>query len=368
MRDSELRKGFLLRSVLMVSVMAPGLTGCGGPGRDDAANIDAIQETVAVDVGSVPEQLNSEITKTIPPFVAVTFNTGTSLSPPDDKPNDGFHSQQSEYCDEWYGNGLAWKPFVEQTRKYLEELDPDVIAFQEIFWTGECPQIPPEAQEGFICEDWSAGDPTVAQLILTGDWQIVCNPGRPDNCAAVNRRFGSFTDCDEDFCLEGTTGFTVEGCSKGARIGRSVIELVAGGTITLVNIHATSGFTEDDMACRVKQFEQVFMDLGDGEPAANGARNLIMGDFNTDPARMLQDDPSAVRLTDFAGPGKAYHFVTEAGMDATPTYGGFFNIDHVISDSLGGPCWAAGITEGHPPVTESVSFDHRPNVCTLNLL
>jgi len=348
--------------------MMPGLIGCSGSGGRDAAVLDVGHETVAVDVNIMPEQVDSETPDTIPPFVAVTFNTGTSLSPPDDKPNDGFHSQQSEYCDEFYGNGLAWKPFVEQTREYLEELDPDVIAFQEIFWTGECPEIPPEAQVGFICEDWSDGDPTVAQLILTGDWQIMCNPGRSDNCAAVNRRFGSFQGCEEEFCLEGTTGFTIEGCSKGARIGRSVIELVGGGTLTLVNIHATSGFTEDDMACRVKQFEQVFVDLGDGEPAANGARNLIMGDFNTDPARMVQDDPSAVRLTDFAGLGKAYHFVTDVGMDAPPTYGGFFNIDHIISDTLGGPCWAAGITEGHPPVTESVSFDHRPNVCTLGLL
>jgi hypothetical protein len=349
---------------MLMILTAPA--GCVGSGKTDSTEVDVGNETVEVDLPTATELIDSETPESIPPFIAMTFNTGTSLSPPDDKPNDGFHKQQSEYCDEWYGNGLAWIPFVEQTRKFFEEVDPDVVAFQEIFWTGECPDIPPEAQVGFICEDWAPGDPTVVELILTGDWQIMCNPGRPDNCAAVNRRFGSFQGCDEDLCLEGLTGFIIEGCSKGSRVGRSVINLVGGGTLTLVNLHATSGFLDDDMACRVKQFEQVFVDIGDGEPAANGAHNLIMGDFNTDPARMIEDDPSAARLIDFVGSGKGFHFVTDVGLDATPTYGGFFNIDHVVSDNLDGPCWTAGVTEGHPLVTESISFDHRPSVCTLS--
>ena len=357
---------FLRRGLVAMLIILPALSSCSGSGEGEVTTVGVVGETVVLDVPRMPDTLDFEAREAIPPFVAMTFNTGTSLSPPEDKPNDGFHKQQSQYCDEWYGNGLAWMPFVEQTRKFFEEVDPDVVSFQEIFWTGECPDIPPEAQVGFICEEWSPGDPTVVQLILTGDWQIMCNPGRPDSCAAVNRRFGSFRGCDEELCLEGLTGFIIEGCSKGSRVGRSVIDLVGGGTLTLVNIHGTSGFLDEDMACRVKQFEQVFVDLGDGEPAANGTTNLIMGDFNTDPARLVGDDPSAKRLTDFVGPDKTYHFVTEVGMDATPTYGGFFNIDHVVSDTLHGPCWTAGVTEGHALVTESVSFDHRPIVCTLS--
>ena len=318
-----------------------------------------------MDLATAPDLPGNDEVLTVPAFVVVTFNTGTSLSPPDDEVNDGFHQQQSEYCDEWYGNGLGWKPFIEQTRAFFEAVDPDVVGFQEIFWAEECLEIPPEAQDGFICEDWEPGDPTVAELVLSGDYQIVCNAGRSDVCAAVHKRFGKFQGCDGHFCLEGMTGFTVQGCSKGARVGRGVIDLVGGGTMTLVNVHGTSGFTEEDMACRVQQFEQLFVDMGDGQPAANGALNLILGDFNTDPARLFEDDPSAVRLVDFVGPDKTFHFVTDAGMDAAPTYGGFFNIDHVISDVWDGPCWAAGVTEGHPPVTESVSFDHRPIVCDL---
>ena len=357
--------GFPRSRVTLCCIVLSLAINCENSSRADFDAWDAA--AVAVEVMPGEGLLDSEAMPVVPALVAVTFNTGTSLSPPQDEPNDGFHKQQSEYCDEWYGNGLAWLPFIEQTRTFFEEVDPDVVAFQEIFWTGECPEIPAEAQVGFICEDWESGDPTVVQLVLSADYQIVCNAGRSDICAAVHKRFGTFQGCESDFCLEGMAGFSIEGCSKGARIGRGVIDLVSGGTMTLVNVHGTSGFTDDDMDCRVQQFEQVFVDLGDGEPAANGTHNLILGDFNTDPARLLADDPSAVRLTDFVGSDKKFHFVTEVGLDAPPTYGGFFNIDHEISDLFEGPCWTAGVTEGHPLVTQSISFDHRPIVCTLDL-
>jgi len=53
----------------------------------------------------------------------------------------------------------------------------------------------------------------------------------------------------------------------------------------IVNVHGSSGFTDADLDCRQAQFGQVFVDMGDGKPAANGERNVIMGDFNTDPVR-----------------------------------------------------------------------------------
>jgi len=303
----------------------------------------------------------------MPSLVVVTFNTGTSLSYAGPLDNEGFHEEQHAVCDEWYGNGLSWKPFVEDALTFLAEADPDIVVFQEIFWSDECAQIPPEFWPGFVCEDWTEGALTVAQLITGDDYQVACHPGKPDKCAAVHHRVGKFRGCDQDFCLEGLAGYTAEGCGKGARIGRGVIDLVNGGVITLVNIHASSGMTEEDMACRVKQFDQVFVDLGDGLPAVSGEWNLALGDFNTDPGRLADSDPSAARILDFVGPDKPYRFITEVGPDAAPTYGGFLNIDHVVSDVYAGTCWAAGVTPGHLPVTESVAFDHRPVVCTLEL-
>jgi hypothetical protein len=65
------------------------------------------------------------------------------------------------------------------------------------------------------------------------------------------------------------------------------------------------------------------------------------------------------------GPAKAFQFVTAVGEDAPATYAGLFTIDHVVSDSFVGDCWTAGVTEGHPPVTEARVFDHHPTVCAL---
>jgi hypothetical protein len=303
-------------------------------------------------------------------FTAVTFNTGTSGTVDPQAPPGGYGTAQAELEDLWYGNGLAWMPSVEAAKAWLAATDPDVVTFQEIFPPGDCAAIPEEAKAGFFCEGWTDGMPIVAQAILGPEYQVMCHWQKPDKCAGVHRRFGRFRGCDGDLCMEGMAGATVDGCGKGTRIGRGVIDLWdGGGSVTLVNVHGSSGIAAEDQQCRVKQVEQVFVDLGlgDGQPAANGAVNLVMGDFNVDPYRMADADSSAARLLDFAGEGRPFRFLTDEGPEATPTYAGFFTIDHVISDALTGTCWTAGVSEGHPPVTGIVYFDHHPAACTLSM-
>jgi hypothetical protein len=299
-------------------------------------------------------------------FVGVTFNSGTSeVMGHDDPPDDGYTSAHAAVSDAWYGDGLAWTPAVEATRAFFEALDPEVVVFQEVFWSEECTAIPADAHPDFVCETWSAGDPTVAQAVLGDGWQVMCHPGNPDKCAAVHERFGRFRGCEDVFCIEGLDGTRVEGCGGGARVGRGVIELEDGGTLTLVSVHGSSGFATDDQQCRVRQVEQVFLDLGDGTPGASGGRNLVMGDLNTDPGRWADFDPSAARWNDFVGEGQPFEFVTEVGPEAPRSYQGVATIDHVISDALSGDCWIAGLTQGHPVVIEAVYFDHMPLVCEL---
>lgn len=298
-------------------------------------------------------------------FVAATFNTGTTAGMGHDAPpDDGYGSAQAKLSDTHYGDGLAWQAVVDDTRVWFDDSTIDVVGFQEIFHSDECATIPTEAQPGFVCESWKAGDPTVAQLILGPNWQIACHQGHADKCLAVKKSFGSIQGCSADVCLDGLPGGEITGCGKGSRIGRAVIELAKGGTLTVVNVHGSSGIAQDDQDCRVKQFEQVLVDLGDGAPAANGERNVILGDFNTDPGRMADFDESAALVNAHAGPGRAFHFVTEVGAEATPTYS-LFNIDHVLSDAFGGSCWVAGQSEGHAPVSGIVYFDHKPHVCKL---
>lgn len=300
-------------------------------------------------------------------FTVVTFNTGTTPGLGHDSgPDDGYTSNEAGLSDMYYGDGLAWQEFVQDTRDFFDAVAPDVVVFQEIFYSEECQNIPSDARAGFVCEAWQSGDPTVAQLVLGPEYQVACHPGKPDKCAAVRRSFGSFRGCDEDFCLEGLEGGTVTGCGDGSRIGRGTIDLLQGGEITVVNIHGTSGLSSEDEACRTSQFEQVFVDLGDGEPGVNGERNVALGDLNTDPGRFAESDESAARFGDFAGDDKAFGYISEVGPMAEPTYLDLINIDHVVSDVFDGDCWSAGQSPEHPPVTAAIYFDHVPLVCELS--
>ena len=282
-------------------------------------------------------------------------------------PADGYTSAHAKLSDQYYGDGLAWIKAVNATKAFFATVKPDLVAFQEIFTSPECASIPQSAHKDFICATWKKGDPTVANLVLGKGWQVACHPGKPDKCAAVRKSFGTFQNCKADFCLTGLTGYTIKDCGKGARVGRGIINLVGGGSLTLVSFHGSSGIASDDMKCRTKQVEQVFKDLGDGKPAASGKVNLVMGDFNTDPGRMALLDKSAKEWNKFVGPGKTFHFISEVGIFAKPTYAGLINIDHVVSDVLKGSCWSAGVSPGHPDVIKAVYFDHKPLVCTIKL-
>ncbi len=298
-----------------------------------------------------------------PPFTVVTFNVGTSEGMPHDAPpDDGYTSDHAASSDTWYGDGLAWVPAVQATTRFFAETQPDIVVFQEVFHPDHCATIPADHHTDFICEAWSAGDPTVAQLVLGDGYQVACHPGHDDKCAAVRTEFGTFRGCQGDLCIEGLDGSSVEGCGSGARVARGVIGRTDGTELVLVNVHGSSGLSDDDEACRTAQVDQIFVDL-DGQPAANGTSNLIMGDLNTDPGRWAEIDPSAARWAELVGSGGGFHFISDVGPDAPPSYNGIANIDHVMSDSLTGECRVWGLSEGTIPVLDATYFDHKPIVC-----
>jgi len=133
--------------------------------------------------------------------------------------------------------------------------------------------------------------------------------------------------------------------------------------LAVVNVHGTSGFTDEDTACRVEQFKQIFEDRGDGMPAAYGARNLVLGDLNTDPLQFVDEDASAAYWAEQVGDDKAFHFISCNDAACPGTYAGLFRIDHVASDSLEGRCVVPGATPGTSPVFDAIYWDHRPVVC-----
>jgi endonuclease/exonuclease/phosphatase family metal-dependent hydrolase len=296
-------------------------------------------------------------------LVAMTFNTGMH----DQNPNDDFSASNAKIVETYYGSGLAWNTAIDATKTWMAGVAPDVVGLQEIFDPEECPTVPLDKRHGFVCE-------TVAQTILGAGYQIACHPGHHDICLGVKLSFGKFQGCTGAVCPDGLVGGAkIPTCGSGARIARGVVELVSGGTLTVVSVHASSGSTADNAACRSKQFDQIFTNL-DGAPAANGTRNVILGDFNTDPGRLAAVDASAKTLDDYTGSGTPFHFVTDVGSTVAPTYLQTLvpllpvglNIDHVLSDKLKGSCWTAGVTSGHPPVASTDYFDHKPGVCTLS--
>lgn len=300
-------------------------------------------------------------------FVVMTFNVGTTLGLGHDTgPNDGYTLTQAKTSDRWYGNGLAWRPAIAAVRETIKRVDPDIVAFQEIFDCQECEQIPVEQRTGFVCENWSPGDPNVARTVLGDEYQIAYHPGKRSKCMAVHRRFGKLLGCngrDRENVLE---GFPVEGCGSGARVARAIVERADGQRLTIISLHGTSGFSAQDQRCRVKQVEQIFVDFGDGKPGVRGAHNLILGDFNTDPGRARSVDASANRWNQFVGDGKPFHFVSKSGASAPRSYRGFADIDHIVSDRYRGSCRYLGLDPQSPTVWEGVYFDHVPVICTLS--
>ncbi len=299
-------------------------------------------------------------------LVAVTFNVGTTAGLGHDSgPEDGYGAAQAALSDAYYGDGLAWSPAVAAAQAFFAALSPELVALQEVFYAGDCPAVPAAARPGFFCASWRPGAPTVANVVLGPDYQVACNLGKPDKCLAVHRRFGTFRGCGGALCLDHLDGARVEGCGGGSRVGRGVLDLVGGGSLTVVGLHGTSGFAAEDVACREAQFEQVFVSLGGGPPAANGGANVVQGDLNVDPVLLAGVDASARRWLDFVGPQRRFAFVSDAGEDAPRSYAGLFNIDHVVSDAFAGSCWVAGLTPGRPAVSGATYFDHRPVVCAL---
>ncbi len=333
-------------------------------GGDDDAEDDDVgdDDTEDDDVGD---------DDTSPLFTVVTFNTGTTDGLSHELDGDDYGAEEAEYSNDYYGNGLAWLPAVQSVATWLATVQPDVVAFQEIFYSGECPEIPGYAQTGFVCENWSPGDPTVAQVLLGNGYQVACHPGNADKCLAVKLAFGTIAQCpNQDFCIEGLDGQSIDGCGGGARVARATINLVSGGQITVVGVHGTSGASGDDMDCREQQVEQIFDDM-DGQPAANGVRNVILGDLNTDPGRVPGFlDPSVDAWNSYVGGNQPFQWISPIGFGATATYPSNLpvaNIDHVISDAFTGSCYAMGF-DGYPEVYPNVYFDHTPIVCEIGNL
>lgn len=302
-------------------------------------------------------------------FVVMTMNIGTDKDASYGEAGpDGYGDDDAAVSKEHYGNGLSWTVAEDALRSFLADERPDVVVFQEGFFDDWCTDIP-ELGEKFVCHGYTPSRPLQIERLLGPDYQVACARGQEDNCAGVRRDFATIRGCPLDRpCMAGLDAPDAPGgCSSGARVGAMVLDLASGEELTVINVHARSGATLDDMMCRVTHFEQIFEDGGDGAPLASGDVNLIMGDINTDPF-MLGVDPSASYWNDQVGEGKDFHYISSDEDDDGPaTYAFDLRIDHIVSDqlqSLG--CEVPGADDADP-VLDDKFWDHRPVICRVEL-
>lgn len=297
------------------------------------------------------------------PFVAITFNAGTTPGLPHDAPpDDGYTGEMAEIADALYENSLAWNPAEEALTRFLAEHAPDVVAFQEIFHDPWCEDIEVDPSLDFVCRDASPERPLQVQRLVGEGFQVACVPDQDDTCLAVRRSFASFVDCEDDICP--LVGFPPpNGCTSRPRLGSAEVQTADGASLVLTVFHGSSGLIGDTPDCRAEQVEQIFVDRGDGQPAAWGEANLAMGDLNTDPFLFAEVDPSAARWNEHVGDGKPFHYVSSSDPDGPETYVTHVRIDQVVSDALAGSCVVAGVSEGTAAPIEAVYWDHHPVIC-----
>lgn len=346
---------------LSVAAMVVGLCVACGDEPGETSEVDTVADAEMggpdagpADAGSVAVSLR-----------VMTMNIGTTPGLAHDG-DDAYTQELADIADELYENSLSWNPAERALVDFFDRESPDIFAFQEGFWDPWCERIAVDPELDFVCRDYAPERPKQVTRVVGEGFTAACGDGQEDNCVAVRNSVGRVLGCDEPVCagaLEGSG--PPSGCSNGARVGRVEVELADGRLLTIVNVHGTSGFDVADGECRRDQFRQVFEDRGDGEPAANGAMNLVLGDFNTDPVVSAPIDVSAAYLAETVA-GGPFEFLSPTDRDGPASYL-VFRIDHVLSDVASGTCVIPGSSDGTDPVLDTVYWDHRPVLCDLVL-
>ena len=203
----------------------------------------------------------------------------------------------------------------------------------------ECPNIPAEAYLGLRVRQLATrrsqrGSARPGRRLPGGlsPWQIRQVPGGAARAWEAVRKAAPATSA--------ATTSTAPPCPTAAAdraLAAASSSWLDGGTLTVVGVHGSSGLTQEDQDCRVKQFAQVFEDLGDGSNAACRQRRAQhrarRPQHRSRPQRRLRRERPEVERACRAQP-RASATSPNIGPDATPSYGAFFNIDHVASDAF----------------------------------
>ena len=317
-----------------------------------------------------------DVTQAPRPLTVITINAGTTPGLAHDSDEESGRAPYTDttagIVDASYQNSLSWNPAEARLTEWLAQVDPDIVAFQEIFHDPWCDDInrPEDAPLDLVCGSYTRERPRQVRRLMGPDFQIVCGEGKPDTCIAVHKRLGPVTACDgqPDNCLTTWDGFIpLSRCTSRDRLGRAFVESSNGHpAFNIIAVHGTSGLTVEDALCRRDIFSLIFDDKGDGTPLVRpDAINLVLGDFNVDPILFAGGDDSADYLLEHIGDDHPFQWHSPTDPSGPRSYALGVSIDHVASDGLTGSCIIPGSSPGVAPIWDRIYWDHRPVVCEL---
>jgi len=267
---------------------------------------------------------------------------------------------------------LEWEKPLSQS---IAELDPDIVALQEVFDVAWCGQMPRELDKRKVCYRFDEREVKhQARRLLGPDYTIVCDARSHFECIGVKTSFASVIGCPRgDICRE--SGSLTHGAPDNCDTKPVVFGIdleIDENIVRVVNGHpAASG-----EKCRAEQIRRLFEGYGNVPPLAlHNKPSIIMGDMNMDPFRELQDSPDVKIWNKNVGKNKAfyYHSGPAENKDEPFKTAAGKTIDHVISNFAKGACLTLGEAEGtarldrvESRIIVPESNDHRALFCNLS--
>ena len=258
----------------------------------------------------------------------------------------------------------------------IAELDPDVIALQEVLPDTVCDAIDAaggEQNAARSCHaDARAAEASQLRRLLPRDaWDVACDDRNGFECVAA--RVGRATLAGPYQTAPSVAD--VDSCDDGFSVGR--IDVVVGERLVrIVNGHPQS--TKD--TCRKAQVGQIFDTLAvddDTDDGDNVDAIIVSGDMNLDPFSLgLDEDDASVPVwsAHVGEEGDGLPFVYASGpaehAPAFPTTNTFIplTLDHVAVHGASGGCVTLGGAEGSARLDgDAGSMDHRALDCALTI-
>ena len=254
---------------------------------------------------------------------------------------------------------LCLKPVEDRVRESVRALAPEVVALQEISTAAQC-EKKREGNPKKICAPQDRAEAEEqTRRILGPDYTIALAKGRYE-AIAVKVSAGTIQGCAPGaICWTEFLPELPQGCDPGFSVS-AVDAVLKGRAVRLVNVHPDS----IKRGCRTLELQQAFA-------LASGPRNLMLGDWNTDPYHRKGEDVDAWK------DGVAeHHFTVHSGIaehdppyltDLVPWPWPDKTLDHVLSDFAQGTCVTLGVAPGTERLDDHGDLDHRALLCELTL-